>query len=67
MQLDPNSGLYFSYLLRLWRINSQPARWQISVRDARTGESYKFEDLQQLMLFLDQRITGDSSANESDV
>ncbi len=67
MQLDPNTGLYFSYLLRLWRINSQPARWQISVRDARTGESFKFEDLQQLMLFLDQRITGDSSVDESDV
>lgn len=67
MQLDPNTGLYFSYLLRLWRINSQPERWQISVRDARTGESYRFEDLQQLKLFLDQRITGESSADESDV
>ncbi len=67
MGLEPNSGLYYSYLLRLWRINSQPPRWQISIRDARTGESYKFEDMQQLTLFLDQRIAGESSVEETDV
>ena len=66
MQLEPNNGLYYSYLLRLWRINSQPPRWQISIRDARSGESYKFEDLQELKLFLDQRIIGDSFSEDPD-
>jgi len=50
------SDLYFSYLLRVWRVNSKPPRWQVSLQDARTGESFTFADLQQLKNFLDQRI-----------
>lgn len=55
---EPNSELYYSYLLRVWRLNSQPQRWQVSLRDARTGESHQFADLQQLKAFLDQRMSG---------
>jgi hypothetical protein len=55
---DQNSDLYYSYLLRVWRLNSQPQRWQVSLRDARTGESHQFADLQQLKTFLDQRMSG---------
>ena len=42
MRPDPKSNLYYSYLLRVWRVNSQPPRWQVSLRDARTGESFNF-------------------------
>ncbi len=56
MRPDPKSNPYYSYLLRVWQVNSQPPRWQVSLRDARTGESYNFADLQQLKNFLDQRI-----------
>jgi hypothetical protein len=58
MLLDENSDLYYSYLLRVWQVNSQPPRWQVSLHDARTGESFNFADLQQLKNFLDQRISG---------
>jgi hypothetical protein len=54
---------YYSYLLRLWRANSHPQRWQVSLKDARTGESFNFSDLQRLKEFLDQRIT-DGSAQD---
>ena len=53
---DQNSELYYSFLLRVWPVNSSPLRWQVSLRDARTGESFNFADLQQLMEFLDQRM-----------
>ena len=56
MRPEPKSNPYYSYLLRVWRVNSQPPRWQVSLRDARTGESFNFADLQQLKNFLDQRI-----------
>ncbi len=54
---DQKPEYYFSYLLRLWRANSRPQRWQVSLKDARTGESFNFSDLQRLKEFLDQRIT----------
>jgi hypothetical protein len=53
---DQKPELYYSYLLRVWRVNSEPPRWQVSLRDARTGESINFADLQQLKNFLDHRI-----------
>ena len=58
MLLDEKSDLYYSYLLRVWQVNSQPPRWQVSLHDARTGETFNFADLQQLKNFLDQRIAG---------
>ncbi len=64
MLVDENSNLYFSYLLRVWQVNSQPPRWQVSLHDARTGESFNFADLQQLKTFLDQRIAGGSSQSD---
>ena len=62
---EPNSDPYYSYLLRVWRLNSQPQRWQVSLRDARTGESHQFADLQQLKNFLDERIANGHSAEVS--
>jgi hypothetical protein len=56
MSSDAKQDAYYSYLLRVWRVNSQPPRWQMSLRDARTGESFNFADLQQLKNFLDQKI-----------
>jgi hypothetical protein len=56
MSSDAKQDAYYSYLLRVWRVNSQPPRWQMSLRDARTGESFNFVDLQQLKNFLDQKI-----------
>ncbi len=54
---------YHSYLLRLWRTNHQPPLLRVSLRDARTGETYQFASLQQLQEFLNQKVTG-SSAQE---
>ena len=56
MRSDPKSETKYSYLLRVWRVSSQPPRWQVSLRDARTGETFNFADLQQLKFFLDQRM-----------
>ena len=64
MRPDTKSNLYYSYLLRVWRVNSQPPRWQVSLRDARTGESFNFTDLQQLKNFLDQRIENNNPQEE---
>jgi hypothetical protein len=61
---DQKPEYYYSYLLRLWRANSQPQRWQVTLKDARTGESFNFSDLQRLKEFLDQRITDGSSQEE---
>jgi hypothetical protein len=58
---DQKPEHYYSYLLRLWCANSQPQRWQVSLKDARTGESFNFSDLQRLMEFLDQRISEGST------
>jgi hypothetical protein len=58
MRSDPKPETKYSYLLRVWRVSSQPPRWQVSLRDARTGETFNFADLQQLNTFLDQRMTG---------
>jgi hypothetical protein len=55
---DTQSETKYSYLLRVWRVSSQPPRWQVSLRDARTGETFNFADLQELNFFLDQRMTG---------
>jgi hypothetical protein len=63
---DQNSELYYSFLLRVWPVNSSPLRWQVSLRDARTGESFNFADLQQLMTFLDQRMSGDNPTEKSE-
>lgn len=65
MRPDPKSNPYYSYLLRVWQVNSQPPRWQVSLRDARTGESYNFADLQQLKNFLDQRIDNNNPQEKS--
>ena len=67
MRPDTKSNLYYSYLLRVWRVNSQPPRWQVSLRDARTGESFNFADLQQLKNFLDQRIDNNNPQEKSQV
>ena len=56
MRSDPKTETKYSYLLRVWRVSSQPPRWQVSLRDVRTGETFHFADLQQLKSFLDQRI-----------
>ena len=60
MLLDQKSESYYSYLLRVWQVNSQPPRWQLSLSDARTGETFNFSDMQQLKNFLDQLITASS-------
>jgi hypothetical protein len=67
MLSDQKSDLYYSYLLRVWRVNSQPPRWQVSLRDARTGESFNFADLQQLKNFLDQRIAENNPQDENQI
>lgn len=54
------SESYHSYLLRLWCTNNQPPRLRVSLRDARTGETYQFADLDQLQSFLQQTISGSS-------
>ena len=64
MVSDQKSDLYYSYLLRVWRVNSQPVRWQVSLQDARTGESFNFADLQQLNDFLEQRIANSNPQDE---
>jgi hypothetical protein len=61
MLLDQKSESYYSYLLRVWQVNSQPPRWQLSLHDARTGETFNFSDMQQLKNFLDQLITNNSN------
>jgi hypothetical protein len=67
MLSDQKSDLYYSYLLRVWRVNSHPPRWQVSLQDARTGESFNFADLQQLKTFLDQRIANSNPQDEKSI
>jgi hypothetical protein len=65
MLSDQKPEFYYSYLLRLWRANSLPQRWQVSLQDARTGESFIFSDIQRLKDFLDQRIIDGNLAGQT--
>lgn len=58
---ERRSEAYHSYLLRLWCTNNQPPHWRVSLRDARTGETYLFADLEQLQSFLHQTISASSA------
>jgi hypothetical protein len=47
---------YFSYLLRLWRDESDHAFvWRASLESAQTGERYHFSVLDELIAFLHEQ------------
>lgn len=51
---------YQSYLVRLWREQSQP-RWRASLRSVQSGEERHFAHLEQLFVFLFAQIADDDA------
>ena len=43
-----------SYLLRMWRNDSTPFSWRVSIEDTHTGERLGFASLEELFAFLMQ-------------
>src|SRR5215213_8016967 len=57
---------YRSYLLRLWRVGSaDPARWQVSLEDARTHQRRNFASLEQLLAFLIDETNGAPDSDDA--
>jgi len=54
---------YHSYLLRLWRDNSNHP-WRASLQSTATGEKLAFADLLTLLAFLVEQLTVDEEASE---
>lgn len=52
MKRAKQTGHYDSYLLRIWRGNSQN-QWRWMLQNIRTGEHKGFRDLHALVQFLD--------------
>jgi hypothetical protein len=50
--------IYQSYLLRLWK--AEQTGWRASLEDARTGERIGFANLEQLFVFLMERVADDT-------
>ncbi len=48
---------YHSYLVRLWREQSQP-HWRASLRSIQTGEERWFAHVEQLFIFLHTQTAG---------
>ena len=68
MSEDDEPADYYTYLLRLWRVEDTPdstagdtARtlWRVSLESARTGERQGFGDMEALFAYLRER-TGTS-------
>ncbi len=50
---------YFSYLLRLWRVNEAGAHvLRASLEDPITGERRGFADLKSLFVYLEEQVGG---------
>ncbi len=49
--------IYISYLLRLWRVQSdEDHSIRIQLESTRTGEKYCFDDLEALVVYLRQAL-----------
>lgn len=56
---------YFSYLLRLWRVNeADKIIWRASLEDPNTGKRIGFADLKGLFEFLERQVGSDIGREE---
>ena len=51
---------YLSYLLRLWRDDTDTAAWRASLENPSTVERQAFSDLESLFAFLQDKCGGSS-------
>lgn len=52
-----NDNWYFSYLLRIWQVQSENnPTWRVSLENPHTHEIKNFEDILSLYLFLKEII-----------
>jgi len=59
MNEETDNPLYYAYMLRLWRSESQGRRqWRASLESPHTGERQLFSELEQLFAFLSEQCEG---------
>ena len=64
---------YYSYLMRLWRIENDGGMWRVRLENVETGEVLGFASLDKLMLYLESLgkevgvPLGTDSTEDSDV
>jgi hypothetical protein len=63
---DEPASLYHSYLVRLWRSNTQND-WRASAQCVQSGRTVAFGDLESLYAFLQHEIRGGSSPDGAEV
>jgi len=57
--MSDEQSAYFSYLLRLWRVNEAGTHvLRASLEDPITGERRAFADLKSLFAFLEEQVGG---------
>lgn len=56
-QADQDGGAYRAYLVRLWR-DGRDGPWRAMVKDAHTGEEWRFASLAHVCHFLHDRAGG---------
>ena len=44
---------YFSYLMRLWRVENDGGMWRVRLENVETGEVLGFASLENLILYLE--------------
>jgi hypothetical protein len=63
-----NGKAYLSFLLRLWRVRQNgPDVWRASLEDPRTGKRRGFADLELLITFLRDQITGEEQGGDANL
>jgi hypothetical protein len=51
--------IYYSYLLRMWQVPINDERtWRIQLENVQTGEKSGFASLENLLIYLNQVVTG---------
>jgi hypothetical protein len=61
MSEETKDPLYYAYMLRLWRSESQGrSQWRASLDSPHTGERQLFSDLEQLFAFLSEQCENES-------
>ena len=70
MSMNKTSQLYLSYLLRLWRVESEKGPiWRASLQSPHTAERMNFNDLSALYSYLEEKLlefSKDQNAKEGE-
>jgi hypothetical protein len=58
---------YYSYLMRLWRVENDGGLWRVRLQNVETGEVLVFASLEMLTLYLESlgRAAGEPPAADS--